>query len=386
MTSGRYIGCMTGTSVDGLDLALVEITRSTGTTTGDDQVKLLHAQTLPIPQPLRDWLLSCGQPSESSVEMLGRCDSALGEFIGQSVKLWLENLNIDRASVTAIGSHGQTVRHRPPGQGEHPFTLQIGDPNRIAEHTGIDTVADFRRRDMAAGGQGAPLAPAFHRVLFRQAPSTTCIVNIGGISNISPLGNLQRGFDSGPGNCLLDDWYVRNHPSAPMRFDPSGTWAASGQIHPHLLEQLLADAYFYQTPPKSTGREYFNLTWLQQHLTTLDENVPAEDIQATLAELTAVSLARAIASSCANVIDVPICGGGRYNVHLTLRISAALSMLGKESCCVKPSEHWQVDGDSVESAAFAWLAYRRISQRPANLPEVTGALGHRVLGAIYPAR
>ena len=385
MNAGRFIGCMTGTSVDGLDLALIEVESAvTPKIDSGEKISVLHAHTQEIPQPLRGWLLACGQPDESSIDLLGRCDSALGAFIGRSVHHWLKDLHIDAASITAIGSHGQTVRHRPPGQIEHPFTLQIGDPNRIAELTGIDTVADFRRRDMAVGGQGAPLAPAFHRFFFDQTGTNTCVVNIGGICNISPLQGEQGGFDSGPGNCLLDDWYVHNHPVSNLRYDPAGAWAATGEADANLLQQMLAEPYFAYAPPKSTGREHFNLEWLNKQLVEFREKISPQNIQATLVDLTAVSLAKAITDSMPSAIDIPICGGGRHNQRLMRRISAALSSSGNARCHVRPSEHWGIDGDSVEAAAFAWLAYRRLNALPGNVPSVTGAASQRTLGAIYP--
>lgn len=384
--NGLFVGCMTGTSVDGLDLALIQIREAVDAGDGQQEtVAVIAAETLPIPAELQSALLVCGQPDSSDVELLGSCDSWLGDFIGQSIREWLARINIAASSVTAIGSHGQTVRHRPPGTADHPFTLQIGDPNRIAEATGIQTIADFRRRDMAAGGQGAPLAPAFHHVVFGHLGPETCVVNIGGISNLSPLDHSYRGFDSGPGNCLMDEWYRHHHAAKDAAgYDAGGAWAAGGRCDNDLLAQWLSDPYFAMAPPKSTGREYFNLGWLEYSGSSLDDrSVSAHDVQATLAELTACSIARSITAVMSAPRFVPICGGGRLNTHLMGRIEARLFELGHE-CDVKATEHWGVDGDALEASAFAWLAYRRISNLTGNLSTATGADGERILGAIYP--
>lgn len=392
-TGNLFIGCMTGTSVDGLDLALVQIDQADDmAATQDEKVAVVAAKTLALPEDLRDDLLACGQPSSSSVELLGQCDSRLGEVIGDAICQWLSSLDIAPNQITAIGSHGQTVRHRPPGTSDSPFTLQIGDPNRIAEATGIPTVADFRRRDMAAGGQGAPLAPAFHHVVFGHLGPHACVINIGGISNLSPLGSQSLGFDSGPGNCLMDEWYRQHHPSRgrpdadALGYDAQGAWAGSGQPDPSLLQRCLADPYFAAAAPKSTGREYFNSGWLERVAGKSALNqLPAEDVQSTLAELTAQSIAQAVDASMDTVTALVICGGGRLNAHLMQRIEANVIARGHTNCEVHESEHWQVDGDAVEAAAFAWLAYRRINHLPGNLSAATGASGSRILGAIYPA-
>ena len=384
MTYGRYVGCMTGTSVDGLDLALIEVSPPKNVDLARESISILNAQTIPLPEKLRDALLASGQPDQSSVDLLGECDVQLGDFIGASIIDWLRSLDISLASIRAIGSHGQTVRHRPPGTRDSAFTLQIGDPNQIAEITGIDTVADFRRRDVAAGGQGAPLAPAFHDVLFGNTATATCVVNIGGISNISPLGNHNGGFDTGPGNCLMDAWFCQHHPNHPERFDTSGKWAAVGKVQEALLERMLGDVYFARRPPKSTGREYFNLAWLESHVSALSDLLPSADVQATLSQLTATTLAASIIQSMPDVRDVPICGGGRANDHLMRSIQECLRDLTEEDIRVMPAEAWGFDGDAIEAAAFAWLAYRRMANLSGNDPRVTGALGARVLGAIYP--
>lgn len=386
MKLGTFVGCMTGTSVDALDLALIEVSQPTGPKPSfNEEVTVTHAQTVPLPEILRDALLACGQPDRSSVDLLGQCDGLLGSFIGESILQWLNTLDVEPASVTAIGSHGQTVRHRPPGATDQPFTLQIGDPNCIAELTGIDTVADFRRRDMAAAGQGAPLAPAFHRVLFNKLDGQPCILNIGGISNISPLRGHHGGYDTGPGNCLMDEWYAAHHTDdRAVRFDASGAWAASGKVNDALLTSLLKDPYFSLSPPKSTGREYFNRAWLKPHLEQCHGEIAKQDVQATLAELTAITIADGICASLPDVSHVPVCGGGRLNMHVLERLKRALHARGRRQCVVEPTEYWGVDGDAIEAAAFAWLAYRRVYLLPGNLTQATGAEGPRVLGAVYP--
>ena len=391
MRLGRFIGCMTGTSVDGLDLALIDVTHPNGADEAlDENVTVVAANTLPLPKTLRDALLLCAQPDHSSVELLGACDAALGEFIGISINHWLRSLGVESSSIRAIGSHGQTVRHRPSGgiastEIDNPFTLQIGDPNQIAELTGIDTVADFRRRDMAAGGQGAPLAPAFHQVLFGDRLTRPCVVNIGGISNISPLDGSFSGFDSGPGNCLMDEWFSQHHQDSEVSFDLGGAWAASGRLDKSLLEQMLDDPFFSASAPKSTGREYFNQAWLNAQITSSQRQIAPQDVQATLAALTALSIAQAITAQMPDVQNVPVCGGGRRNEHLLGVLKEALARTGSLSSCVAATEHWGIDGDSVEAAAFGWLAYRRVYALSGNLVAVTGAMGSRVLGAIYPA-
>ena len=386
MKLGTFVGCMTGTSVDALDLALIEVSQPTGPKPSfNEEVTVTHAQTVPLPEILRDALLACGQPDRSSVDLLGQCDGLLGSFIGESILQWLNTLDVEPASVTAIGSHGQTVRHRPPGATDQPFTLQIGDPNCIAELTGIDTVADFRRRDMAAAGQGAPLAPAFHRVLFNKLDGQPCILNIGGISNISTFGGHHGGYDTGPVNCLMDEWYAANHTDdRAVRFDASGAWAASGKVNDALLTSLLKDPYFSLSPPKSTGREYFNRAWLKPHLEQCHGEIAKQDVQATLAELTAITIADGICASLPDVSHVPVCGGGRLNMHVLERLKRALHARGRRQCVVEPTEYWGVDGDAIEAAAFAWLAYRRVYLLPGNLTQATGAEGPRVLGAVYP--
>lgn len=361
---GFYLGTITGTSVDGLDLALLDLSEG---------IRFIAGDTESFPADLREKLLDLNQPGNDDLDRIGEMDAALGQFIGESINRFIDNQGIAHGDVAAIGSHGQTVRHRPDL--ENPFTWQIGDPNRIAEVTGITTVADFRRRDMAAGGQGAPLVPPFHEALFRSREESRVAANIGGIGNITVLPKDPAlpitGFDTGPGNCLLDAWCAV-HTGRP--FDQDGNWARSGSVTDDLLQALRWDPYLARPPPKSTGREYFNLAWLDQYRTA----ERAEDIQRTLLEFTAVTILDAIeewANPCERLI---VCGGGRRNEFLMERLEHLGSMP------VETSETHGFDGDAMEAAAFAWLAARRLAGRPGNAAAVTGARGSRILGAVFP--
>ena len=382
-TNSLYVGAMSGTSVDGLDLALVDIRRLKGTL----QIKVIDAKTVAIPSTLREDLLKLGQPTDDNFDQLGACDNLLGLFIGESISFYLATLGVHAQDVAAIGRHGQTVRHRPPGTQATPFTLQIGDPNNIAEVTGITTVADFRRRDVAAGGHGAPLTPAFHKILFGNLNANIAVLNIGGISNITLLGTERLvGFDTGPGNGLMDQW-CNIHQGAP--YDNEGAWAASGQVSDSLLESFLSDPYFALTAPKSTGREYFNLIWLERQLglfgQVASEPPHVKDVQATLAELTVQSIADCIEQNSNDISALAVCGGGRLNNYLMQRLAVRCGFDETRKINVQPTEYWGVDGDSLEAAAFAWLAYQRVSNLPGNIPSVTGAKGERILGAVYPS-
>jgi anhydro-N-acetylmuramic acid kinase len=367
-TTNLFLGTISGTSVDGLDLALLEIEP-------DEPIRVLHSETATLPTRLQAQLLQLGRPEDDDLDLLGYCDSALGEFIGRSAIDFLTRVNIAPGDIRAIGSHGQTVRHRPPESNQQiGFTTQIGDPNRIAEITGITTVADFRRRDMAAGGHGAPLVPPFHQALFGHLDGNTVVLNIGGISNISILGHPPSGFDTGPGNGLMDNWSER-HLQQP--YDKGGAWAAQGSVDTELLAQLLSDPYFAATPPKSTGREYFNLSWLQGFSRTA--GLTPEDVQATLCELTARCTRQALERWAPATSQLIVCGGGRLNNELMRRLAQDMPAQ------VHASERWQVDGDAIEAALFAWLASRTLRGLTGNEPAVTGAKGYRVLGAVYPA-
>ena len=367
-----FVGVISGTSVDGLDVALLS---------DEPRPRILHGETIALPPELRQSLMGLGQPGGDDLDHLGRADALLGDFIGRTILAFLDRLSISPSSIAAIGSHGQTVRHRPTAT--PPFTLQIGDPNRIAELTGITTIADFRRRDVAAGGQGAPLVPPFHRALFAHDSAYHVVLNVGGIANITILGQGAdggtRGFDTGPGNGLMDAWALR-HLATP--FDMNGEWARAGTCNSALLTQCLADPYFALPPPKSTGREYFNLPWLEACMqnTQAGHLIRPRDVQATLLALTASSAADAIARWAPEAQVVTVCGGGRLNGALMQALDQGLE------ADVRTSESCGVDGDSLEAAAFAWLAARCLKREPANEPAVTGAQGFRVLGAVHPGR
>lgn len=362
-----YVGLMSGTSLDGIDTVLVELAQSP---------RLIAARTFPLPDELRAQLLSLCLPGDDEIERMGQADRLLGLACAKAVNALLQSAAVPSAAVRAIGSHGQTIRHRPPGTRPQPFTLQIGDPTSIAQLTGITTVADFRRRDIAAGGHGAPLVPAFHRAVFK-GTHTRAIVNIGGIANVTllPTDGVVIGFDTGPGNTLIDAWISRHRGLA---YDRDGAWAAGGRVVPDLLQGLLADGYFAAPAPKSTGREYFSAAWLDTHLA----GVTAEpvDVQATLVELTACSIAQAIAALEPAPYEVFVCGGGAYNGYLMTRLEALLHprLLGSTA-------QLGIEPEWVEAAAFAWLAQQTLAGRPGNEPAVTGAADYCVLGAIYPA-
>ncbi|NIP16059.1 MAG: anhydro-N-acetylmuramic acid kinase [Pseudomonadales bacterium] len=363
--SGLYVGVITGTSVDGLDLALLEI---------DSAIRFVASDTVALPDDLRDELLSLSQPGPNEIDRLGAADARLGCAIGEAVNGFLATAGVDRKAVSAIGSHGQTVRHRPDT--DTPFTLQIGDPNRVVEATGITCVADFRRRDMAAGGQGAPLVPPFHAALFGDSGERRIILNIGGISNVTVLpadpSEDITGFDTGPGNCLMDGWISR---CRSMPYDRDGAWARQGSVSPALLAAMLADPYASRPPPKSTGREYYNLDWLNGHpeIGPLNET----DVQATLAEFTARSIADAVGRWGGAVERLLVCGGGRHNRLLIERLAQLAP------CAVETTDAHGVDGDALEAGAFAWLAHQTLADLPGSAPGVTGASGGRILGGIY---
>lgn len=340
--------------------------------------RLVHFLKNPVTPELRAGLRAM-QAGSPLIDML-RLDHRLGLLFADTALRLISEAGMDKREIRAIGSHGQTIWHAPMDRAPH--TLQIGDPNLIAWRTGIVTIADFRRMDMAAGGQGAPLAPAFHAQVFRDPGHDRAIVNIGGIANLSLIpGDPQAsvsGFDTGPGNALLDDWAAR-HLRTP--YDVDGAWAASGQVHDDLLSRLLADRYFAARPPKSTGREYFNLRWLDQYLAPITPTPGAADVQATLVELTARSIARAVKNAAPAARQVLVCGGGAHNRTLMTRLKRALA--GWE---VLSTGQIGVDPEAVEAMCFAWLAKRRLEGQPGNLPAVTGAAEPVVLGGIYEPR
>ncbi|MDX1654763.1 MAG: anhydro-N-acetylmuramic acid kinase [Candidatus Competibacteraceae bacterium] len=365
-----FIGLISGTSMDGVDAALVDF---------QDGVppRLLAHHALPMPAELRRELLAVARPGADDLDRVARLDNAVALAFVQAVKALLDKGNRKADSVAAIGSHGQTVRHIP--EGTEPYTVQLGNPSLIAELTGITTVADFRRRDMAAGGQGAPLAPAFHAAFFSAAREDRAVVNIGGIANITllPAQGEIRGFDTGPGNVLLDGWAQR-HLDQPL--DLNGVWGTGGQPDPTLLKQCLGDRYFALSPPKSTGREYFHLDWLDRQLSTITHPIAPQDVQATLVELTACTIAGDLQRQQPGSQRLLVCGGGVRNPALLEALGRALPAVEVISC-----ERYGMDPDYLEAIGFAWLARRTLLGLPGNLPTVTGARGPRILGGIYPA-
>lgn len=367
-----YIGLMSGTSIDAIDSALVSIE--------DGKTSLLHSREHAIPSDTRDQVSSISHKGDDEIERMGRLDRTLGRLFADATLELLASADLASDAVTAIGSHGQTIRHRPPSAGtrENSYTLQIGDPNTIAEITGITTVADFRRRDIAAGGEGAPLAPAFHASAFSRAGFNRAIVNIGGIANASLLEGegLIAGFDTGPGNTLLDAWISRH---TGQRYDQDGAWAAGGSVNMALLDTLMSHPYLSLSGPRSTGKEAFNLTWLDTVLVEHPRLAP-QDIQATLSQFTARSIASAIHKSELKTAEVYICGGGAHNRDLMERLSQELPA----EIQLESSSALGISPDWVEAATFAWLAHRTLAGLAGNATVVTGAGGERVLGAIFP--
>ncbi|WP_311948367.1 anhydro-N-acetylmuramic acid kinase [Halomonas piscis] len=365
-----YIGLMSGTSLDGVDAALVALAP-------DAPPRLLATHADPMPETLRGQLLALCHADSVSFAELAAAEHAFCHLQARAVTALLGHYGIAADAVTAVGSHGQTVEHAPDGHGGGPpYTLQLDNPSLLAELTGCRVVADFRRRDLAAGGQAAPLAPAFHRALFHDSGEERMVLNLGGFANITWLpqdGGAPLGFDTGPANVLLDAWCQRHGHG---RFDEDGAWAASGSVDPILLERLLAEPFFHQPPPRSTGRELFHPGWLESHLSGGES--PA-DVQATLAELTAASVAQGIGQLLGSrPLTLIIGGGGAHNADLCRRLAAHLPR-----AILRSADDWGWPADWIEAGAFAWLAYRRLNRLPGNLPSVTGAAGERVLGGIY---
>lgn len=362
-----FIGLISGTSADGIDAALVRVS---------PRVEVLAASTTPYAAALRETILRVSQlDAKLDLDEFGALDSAIGEAFADAALALLAGAGIEAAQIRAIGSHGQTLRHRP--RPPHRFTLQVGDPNVIAERTGIDVVADFRRRDVAAGGEGAPLMPAFHAAVLGDARETRAVLNLGGIGNLTllPPDGRVRGFDTGPANGLLDAWCFENTGQA---FDRGGAWGAGGRVLPALLERCLAEPWLALPPPKSSGRDQFHLGWLRERLAGDERPV---DVQATLADFSARSIVDALLATQRDTRRLIACGGGVHNAMLMGRLAALLPGVVVES-----SAAHGIDPDAVEAAGFAWLAWQSIEGRPGNRPEVTGARGPRVLGVQVPGR
>ncbi len=366
-----YIGVMSGTSLDGIDVSIADFSGG--------QMHLIAAETYPFSNQLRSDLHQLIASARTHLHQLGQIDVALGHAYSEAINQLLEETQVSAKDIVAIGCHGQTIFHAPESQ--YPFSMQIGNGNVIAEKTGITTVNDFRQRDMVIGGQGAPLVPAFHQALFHFDDENRVIANIGGISNITILpkdkNKAVSGFDTGPGNVLMDEWYQQHHLAL---YDANGDWARDGVIDEQLLDILMTDAFFGQSIPKSTGREYFNLTWLSGILEAIDKPIPAKDIQKTLLEMTARSLTDAIMSYAEDTDAVYVCGGGCHNQVLMNALKKHLPNIQVET-----TSKLGLAPDWVEACAFAWLAMRTLAHSSGNLPAVTGAHKPSILGAIYPS-
>jgi anhydro-N-acetylmuramic acid kinase len=364
-----FVGLMSGTSMDGIDAALMQWKQAAPV--------LIDTFSHPWPDSIRTQLSRLVGSTHCTLQELGELDIRCGQQFASATLQLLGKARITASEVTAIGSHGQTLFHHP--HGDAPFSTQIGDPNTIAQQTGITTIADFRRRDMAAGGQGAPLVPAFHEAIFHQHEYDRVILNIGGIANISilPADGRVSGFDTGPGNCLMDRWIQKNLGDD---YDENGQWASRGTVHQPLLGRLLADDYFSHEPPKSTGTEYFSRPWLDSQLKDFLQ-VESVDIQATLLQFTIKSIGNAIQQWAPHTREVLVCGGGVHNTNLMDSLALQLGQINLGSTMdSKPA----IDPDWVEAMAFAWLAMRTLQHQPGNIPSVTGAAKEVVLGGIYP--
>ncbi len=362
---GLFLGLISGTSVDGIDAALV---------TFDPAPRLLFGRTYPLGAALAQDVLQRSQvDAETSLDEVARLDTRLGQAFARAALDALADSGVDASQVVAIGSHGQTLRHDP--RGPAPFSQQLGDPNVIAEATSITTVADFRRRDVAAGGQGAPLMPAFHAAVMRSPAEDRAILNLGGIANLTllPREGDVRGFDNGPANGLMDAWCLR-HRGLP--YDRDGAFGREGRVDEALLARLLAEPWFALPPPKSTGRDQFHLAWLQARLG--GAALAPADVQATLCELTAATVADALRATLPGALRLLVCGGGVHNLLLMERLAARLP-----GVTVASTASIGLDPDFIEAAGFAWLARETLAGRPGNLPSVTGARGPRVLGSIH---
>ena len=356
MNKERYIGIMSGTSLDGVDVVLCEIDESSCT--------LVDSLEYPISLEIKTDILNLIE-GKSTIEQVGQIDHRLGVLFTQAVGALLIRENIDVNSIKAIGLHGQTLWHAPTG--EHPFSMQLGDPNIVSAKTGIAVVADFRRKDIALGGQGAPFAPAFHEFIFNNINSSVSVMNIGGMANITVLGEKLIGYDTGCGNVLLDMW-VAEHQG--VNYDENGEWARTGSVDYGLLDRMISDDYFKEPYPKSTGREKFNKAWLQGYLSGHTHN--PEDVQRTLLELTALSISNEVLKFNPDV--TLLCGGGAKNVFLVERIKALMPNVEVAIA---------TNADYIEAMTFAWLAYKRMHNDKVNLKDVTGASDNAVLGGIY---
>jgi len=364
------IGLMSGTSIDGVDAALVEFSE-------DGQPRLLATTFAPYAPELKKQIHELCEHPGQAMESIMEIDRVLVDQFARAVEQLIEKSGVDRDKIRAIGSHGQTIDHQPDAP--EPYSRQVGDAARLARLTGITTIGDFRTADIRAGGQGAPLAPALHNACFRSPDESRVILNIGGIANITVLSAHDHdpviGFDTGPGNTLLDYW-TRQHRQ--QDYDRDGAWASSGEVNVKLLEAMLAETYFSQPPPKSTGRELFNPGWLATKLTAIHPAPEPADVQATLLELTASTISQAIDRFASETRAVYVCGGGSHNTLLMQRLEQRLG--GRR---LATTAQLGIDPDWVEAVTFAWLAWQTMSGRPGNLPSVTGAREPVVLGEIF---
>lgn len=367
--------------MDGVDGALVSVEPKNGAA----NIATLAAAHRPFSADLRNELLDLQASGPNEIERECAAANALALLYADCVQEILDQEGLQPSEIAAIGAHGQTIRHQPA----RGFTRQINNPALLAELSGINVIAEFRTRDIAAGGQGAPLVPAFHQAVFSSATESRAVVNIGGIANVSvlPASNPDHstampvlGFDTGPGNLLMDMW-IGMHKDLP--YDDEGAWAAGGQVVPPLLERFLQEPFLDLPPPKSTGRDLFHLDWLNRHLTSLPP-ASAQDVQATLAAFTAITIADAIARHAKGTSAVFVCGGGAYNIHLCRLLAITLEER-KHPARVETTDSLGIRPSQVEPAAFAWLAARFDARMPGNMPSVTGAKGPRILGALYPA-
>jgi anhydro-N-acetylmuramic acid kinase len=369
-----YIGLMSGTSLDGVDAVLVDFAAP-----GSRPMEVLAHVHRAFEPALADELLALNSAGPNELHRAALAGNALARVYAEAVDAVVSRAGTPRSAIGAIGAHGQTVRHRPREFDGTGYTLQLNNPALLAELCGIDVVADLRSRDVAAGGHGAPLVPAFHRSVFARPGQTVAVLNLGGIGNLTALhaDGTTTGFDCGPGNALMDHW-CRMHTGA--TFDDTGAWAASGTVIEALLARLLSDPYFAAPPPKSTGRDRFHPTWLEAHLSALGAPMKPVDVQATLAELSAAACAADVREHAADACELVVCGGGALNRHLMQRLAARLPGVP-----VLASDERGLPASQVEACAFAWLARAFERRVCANLPSVTGAAGPRLLGALYPA-
>ncbi|MGB3961734.1 MAG: anhydro-N-acetylmuramic acid kinase [Sulfurimonas sp.] len=355
-----YIGVMSGTSMDGIDLVLCEIDARS--------CKLIHSHEYPFPKELKEEILTA-ITGVVTLRDIGTLDTKLGHLFTHAIDRFISEKKIKSSTISAIGLHGQTLWHEP--NANFAFSMQLGSASVVSAKTGLCVVADFRNMDIANGGQGAPFAPAFHAFVFDSLSKNTAVLNIGGMANITLLGDTLKGWDTGPGNVLLDMWIRK---CTGENYDKEGAFAKSGKVNEELLGKLLADSYFKKTPPKSTGREYFNESWLGLHL-PIFHTIKEEDMQATLLELTARTIAHDALSAKSELLIV--CGGGAKNGFLMQRLH--------ELCGIKvvSSDTYGINADALEAMAFAWLAYKRIHREEVNLKSVTGANKNSLLGGIY---